>query len=64
MTWLGINPDSEPLSSVEVVAKHFCIYPEDVTPEEMAIFYNQVDPTLCGLTVSPEPAPRYGDEKE
>jgi hypothetical protein len=47
MTWLSINPASEPSSSVQIVAQAFFIDESEVTPTEMAYYYNRyLDPTL------------------
>ena len=51
MPWISINPASEPPESVAIVAAILYIDPEEVTPNEMAEFYNDYfDPTVCQLT--------------
>jgi hypothetical protein len=58
MTWIGINPASEPFESVALVAAILYIDPEEVTPTEMADFYNDfLDPTVCQLTLPPKSKP-------
>lgn len=61
MTWLSINPDSEPVSSVEVVADEFSMLPNQVNGEAMADYYNVIDPTLAELEVTPEAKARFVD---
>jgi hypothetical protein len=51
--WLSINPNSEPASSVELVANYYDLSPGSVTPNMMAFYYNNIiDPTVCSLSVS------------
>ena len=55
MVWISINPASEPLESVAVVASFLYIDPDEVTPGEMAEFYNEYfDPTVCQLVLPPQ----------
>ncbi|HAJ59543.1 MAG TPA: hypothetical protein DCP31_09945 [Cyanobacteria bacterium UBA8543] len=62
MTWLSINPNSEPRSSVEVVADAFNLHPTQVNCHDMAIFYNRyLDPTVTKLEVTPEAKSRFVD---
>ncbi len=58
MPWISINPASEPQTSVAIVAAILYIDPEEVTPNEMAEFYNDyLDPTVCQLTLPPKTKP-------
>lgn len=58
MPWISINPASEPLESVAIVAAILYIDPEEVTPGEMAEFYNDYcDPTVCQLTLPSKTKP-------
>lgn len=58
MPWISINPASEPFDSVVIVAAILYIDPEEVTPNEMAEFYNDYfDPTVCQLILSPKTKP-------
>ncbi len=64
MVWLSINPDSEPKSSVEVVAAAYVFMadPKRVKPWMMAAYYNRyIDPTVCKLSLSNNPVHSCGD---
>jgi hypothetical protein len=45
MPWISINPDSEPKTSVEAAAYIIGVEPEEITPTQMAVAYNLVNPT-------------------
>lgn len=65
MPWISINPASEPSSSVQIVAQAFYIDESEVTPTEMADYYNHyLDPTLLSLEPSKEPVSRYGNQQQ
>ncbi len=61
MPWISINPNSEPRTSVEVVADEFNLMPHEVTPCLMAEYYNVVDPTVAKLEVTPEATAKFVD---
>jgi hypothetical protein len=55
MVWISINPDSEPESSVNIVAKKYGVSRNTgkVDPYSMACYYNfYLDPSVCNLSVS------------
>ena len=55
MPWISINPASEPVESVAIVASMLYIDPDEVTKSEMAEFYNDYfDPTACQLVLPHE----------
>jgi hypothetical protein len=45
MPWISINPDSEPKTTVEAAAYIIGVEPEEMTPTQMAIAYNLLNPT-------------------
>jgi hypothetical protein len=45
MPWISINPDSEPRTSVEAAAYIIGVEPEEITPTQMAMAYNLLNPT-------------------
>jgi hypothetical protein len=45
MPWISINPDSEPQTAVEAAAYIIGVEPEEMTPTQMAVAYNLVNPT-------------------
>jgi hypothetical protein len=66
MVWLSINPDAEPLTSVQVVAGTYLKPVEKVTPTDMAAYYNEyVDPTVCDLSLSNDSLVlRFGEKRD
>jgi len=53
MPWISINPDSEPLTSVEAAAYIIGVEPEEITSTQMAIAYNLVNPTSSSKETAP-----------
>jgi hypothetical protein len=53
MPWISINPDSEPRTSVEAAAYIIGVEPEEITPTQMAIAYNLLNPTVTEVETTP-----------